>query len=197
MKIKIIGDGVFGTFLQEVLSSQTEIAEQADIIILAVPFAAYFSVAKENKGKHLVNVCSVQEDTNRACLEHSPRVTGLHPLFGPRSPIEGRTAILTHENPESQEVIELFRKVGCQIIRELPDGRKIDGKIHDQMMAQTHLAGVLMAEKLQQIVDRSQWIPDNCLPTSFKRMRELVKQFQDFSPGTLQSILSNKYGDNI
>lgn len=68
MKIQIIGNGSFGTFLNEILTPIYEIVDSADIVILAVPKSAYEEVCREHSGKLLVNVCSVQVETNKIIL---------------------------------------------------------------------------------------------------------------------------------
>lgn len=192
--ITIIGQGLFGAFLrQEFEAVGVHVTTDADIVLLAVPFSAYKEVAEKYQNKHLVNVCSAQENSNNICIQNSKRVTGIHPMFGPRSPKEMRTAVVTQTCEDSPAVIELFEKIGAQTVTHLEDGRKIDGALHDQMMALTHGATIKIADKLKPIVDRADWIPENCLPTSFKRVREVVNQLGDMSEGTLDSIRSNPY----
>lgn len=190
----IIGKGLFGTFLrQEFEAVGVQVTTDADIVLLAVPLSAYEEVAEKYKDKHLVNICSVQELSNNICIQKTSRFTGIHPMFGPRSPKENRTAVVTQTCDESFAVIELFKKIGAQIITELEDGRKINGALHDQMMALTHGATINISEQLKPIVDAADWIPENCLPTSFKRVREVVNQLGDMSEGTLDSIRANPY----
>lgn len=196
MKIHIVGDGVFGKFLRELLADQVEFDPAADTVLLAVPESAYAAVAAEYAGRHLVNVCSVQRDTNMICRRHSDRVTGLHPMFGPRSPEDGRTAVLTIQCDETKNMINIFEQKKVAILTQLPDGREIDGDVHDRMMAATHLAGLRMSEQLRSVVAAADWVPDACVPTSFKKIRETVEQCGDFSPGTLQSMRANPYADS-
>jgi prephenate dehydrogenase len=190
MRINIVGKGVFGNFLEECFRSHAELSEDANTVILAVPFSAYEAAAAAHAGKHLVNVCSVQEKTNAACLRSSAQVTGLHPMFGPRSPREGRTCIVTQTCVKSAEVIALFEKIGCEIVREAA-GKAIDGRVHDEMMRRTHLPVLAFGELAALIVEQAAGIPDNCLPTSFKRLKALAEQMKDMSPGTVESIRSN------
>ena len=194
MKIEIIGDGVFGSFLKEILSPYVDIQPGSDNVILAVPLEAYEQVASQNAGKHLINVCSVQRDSNVICLRHSEHVTGIHPLFGPRSGKSGRVSVLTHSCSQTELISELFQKMGVEICTALPDGRLIDGELHDRMMAATHFAGMQMAENMKEIVDAAAWVPDKFIPPSFQRIRDFMIQCQDFSPGTASSIMANPYG---
>ena len=189
MDIHIVGDGVFGTFLRKELSPYVAFNESADIVILAVPASAYEEIAAQFSGKHLINVCSVQMDTTVKCCMHSNRVTSIHPMFGPRSPVEGRTAILTWACNESQSIIELFSNI-CKIVKEL-NGESIDPPLHDRIMAVTHLQVVLLSDKITEMVKQVDWIPDELLPTSFKRLKALSEQFLDMPAGTKESILAN------
>ncbi|MEK7855599.1 MAG: hypothetical protein AAB288_05885, partial [Acidobacteriota bacterium] len=64
---------------------------------MAVPISAYDSVAAAHRDKHLVNVCSVQKPSTDFILKHTNSVTGIHPLFGLRTPEDKRTTIVTRE----------------------------------------------------------------------------------------------------
>ena len=196
MKIEIIGSGVFGEFLKQLFTPHATIHRSADDVILAVPLEAYEQVASQNAGKHLVNVCSVQRDSNAICLRHTENVTGIHPLFGPRSMESNKVSILTQTCSRTELITELFQKVGVEICTTLPDGRIIDGELHDRMMAATHFAGMQIAENLRDIVDAAAWVPDKFVPPSFQRIRDFVVQCQDFSPGTASSIKANPFGLN-
>ncbi len=194
MKIEIIGSGTFGKFLKDIFSPHATIQRGADDVILAVPLEAYEEVASQNAGKHLVNVCSVQRDSNAICLRHSENVTGIHPLFGPRSLESNKVSVLTQTCSRTHLIAELFQKVGGEICTTLPDGRIIDGELHDRMMAATHLAGIRVAENMKDIVDAAAWVPDKFIPPSFQRIRDFVVECQDFSPGTASSIKANPFG---
>lgn len=193
MNISIVGMGVFGSFLKKELEDHAKIVDEddADFIILAVPISAFDEVAVRHVGKHLINVCSVQRRSNEICKTFSDKVTGIHPMFGPNSPKEGRTCIVTHASKESERVIELFQKISNEIVDEI-DGVKITDVKHDEMMRKTHLPVLLFGEMAALIVEQAADVPDNCLPTSFKRLKALAVQMRDMSPGTVESIRSNK-----
>lgn len=190
MKITIIGDGVFGRFLQEELSAHAQVVLDAETVIIAVPVSAYDAVAAAHPGKHLVNVCSVQDAPNRDCLKHSDKVTGIHPMFGPQSPMTNRTCIVTQQCADSAAVFELFQKIGAEIVTHKGDV-EITGALHDEMMRKTHLPVLMFGELAALIVEQAADVPDNCLPTSFKRLKALAEQMKDMSPGTVESIRSN------
>ena len=190
MKIKIIGQGVFGSFLAKELGKHAAISDDAEIVIMAVPVTAYDDVAQKHAGRHLVNVCSVQRKATEACLKHSPKVTGIHPMFGPQSPVDGRTCIVTHTCDNSSEVVDLFKKISAEIVTH-HNGQPITGQAHDDMMRKTHLPVLMFGELAALIVEQAKDVPDNCLPTSFKRLKALAEQMKDMSPGTVESIRSN------
>ena len=190
MKITIIGDGVFGRFLHDEFTPHAEIVPDADTVIIAVPVTAFAEVAAAHAGKHLVNVCSVQGKPNSDCKKHSDRVTGIHPMFGPQSPMTNRTCIVTQTCDDSRAVFDLFEKIGAEIVTHKGD-ITIDGALHDEMMRKTHLPVLMFGELAALIVEQASDVPDNCLPTSFKRLKALAEQMKDMSPGTVESIRSN------
>lgn len=202
MKLQIIGDGSFGSFLKEILAPHFEILPEADSVILAVPFSAYEIVASNNKGKHLINVCSVQKPSTDICLKYSDRVTSLHPLFGRRTPAEKRNTIWTHSYTADNdtwlsqvdteaEFHNLFMQVSR--IHLSFNGKIFTPEYHDALMAKTHIAALLGAQQLKVFVDRAKDIPDHLIPNSFRLMREFVKTLDDMPSGTIDSILANPY----
>jgi len=199
MKLHIIGQGSFGTFLKELLPPIFELDESADTVILAVPISAYDSVAAENREKHLINVCSVQKPSNDMVMKHTPNVTGIHPLFGQRTPAERRTSIVTHElsldSPfaaTQNDFLEGFSKIS-KLVRIDHKGEPFTPDSHDKLMAKTHVAAVLAAKQMKVFVERAEDIPDEFLPNSFRLMRDFVRTLDDMPPGTIESIMANPY----
>lgn len=200
MKINIIGNGSFGTFLSELLGPLFEIDPTADSIVMAVPISAFDSVAAENRGKHLINVCSVQRPSTDIILKHTASVTGLHPLFGRRTPPEKRNAILTYRLSDTKsefaeledEFLERFGMVSTIVSRDHND-TIFTPDLHDQLMAKTHVAAVLAAKQMKVFVERAEDIPDEFIPNSFRLMRDFVKTLDDMPPGTIESIMANPY----
>lgn len=203
MKIHIIGDGSFGTFLKELLAPIFEIDADADSVILAVPISAYDSVASDNREKHLINVCSVQKPSTDIILKYSPHVTSIHPLFGARTPAESRNAIITQIFSSGSDDSSLFAGnereflEGFSTISKIamtdPDGAAFTPDSHDRLMAKTHVAAVLAAKQMKVFVDRANDIPDEYLPNSFRLMREFVRTLDDMPAGTIESIMANPY----
>ncbi len=202
MQIKIIGDGSFGTFLNELLSPIFQIADDADAVILAVPISAYDSLAAEYGDKHLINVCSVQKPSTDLLLKHTPNVTAIHPLFGKRTPDDRRNTIITRELSlidkdsrfaESEcEFLEGFSMISA-VTRTDHNGETFTPDSHDRLMAKTHVAAVLAAKQMKVFVERADGIPDDLLPNSFRLMRDFVKTLDDMPQGTIESIMANPY----
>jgi prephenate dehydrogenase len=199
MKIKVIGDGAFGTFLKGLLpTAGFELSDSAAYsVILAVPLSAYQEVAQANLNKHLINVCSVQEPSTDICLKYSDRVTSIHPLFGKNTPADKRFSIScwiheTPEFPEHDEFLRLFSMIS-NITERDPDGRLITPERHDMLMAQTHARAVSAAMDWKQVVDDAKDVPDNLLPNSFRLLKQFVKTVEDMPKGTVDSIMENPY----
>lgn len=199
MKIQIIGEGSFGTFLNELLGPLFEIDKSADSVILAVPISAYDSLASGHRDRHLINVCSVQKPSTDAVLRYTPNVTSIHPLFGQRTPAEKRNSILTYAVPQDgpfadaeREFLDAFSQVSA-IKRTDPNGVDFTPDSHDQLMAKTHVAAVVAARQMKVFVDRASDIPDEYIPNSFRLMRDFVNTLEDMPHGTMESIMANPY----
>jgi prephenate dehydrogenase len=197
MKLNIIGDGSFGSFMKELLAPHFELCEDADSVMLAVPISAYEEVSSKNKGKHLINVCSVQKPSTDICLKHSDRVTSIHPLFGRRTPSDKRHSILTlrvippedtwYDETCSSDFTSKFSMVSSIAINYYTPEE------HDQLMAKTHVAAVLAAQQMKIYIDRAKDIPDEFIPNSFRLLRDFVKTLDDMPKGTIESIMANPY----
>lgn len=199
MKLAIIGKGSFGTFLETILAPHFEIDDDAESVILAVPISAYETVAAESKDKHLINVCSVQQPSTEHLLRYTDAVTCLHPLFGSRTPVEGRNTIVTRRMEETSEFagnenefLDGFAKVSAMMYED-HKGEPFTPDSHDRLMARTHVAAVLAAKQMKVFVDRAEDIPDELIPNSFRLMRDFVRTLDDMPQGTIESIMANPY----
>ncbi len=199
MKLQIIGDGAFGTFLTELLDPVFELDVNADSVVLAVPISAYDSLASGHRDRHLINVCSVQKPSTEMAMRYTPNVTSIHPLFGKRTPSDKRSSILTNTVPGNSEFaaaeaefLEKFSSVST-IKRTDPAGKPFTPDSHDQLMAKTHVAAVVAARQMKVFVDRASDIPDEYIPNSFRLMREFVNTLEDMPHGTIESIMANPY----
>ena len=194
MKLNIIGDGSFGRFLKDLLKDHFDLSADAETHVLAVPISAYDEVASQYRDHHLVNVCSVQEPSMQAIFQFTSNVTGLHPLFGARTPADRRHAIVTHTIASDAErgLLERFARV-CTLHYNDPEGEPFTPASHDKLMARTHAAAVLAAAQLKHFVDGARDVPDEFIPNSFRLMRDFVKTLEDTPAGTVESIMSNPY----
>ena len=203
MKLKIVGDGSFGSFMKELLAPHFELCEDADSVMLCVPISAYDAVASKHKDKHLINVCSVQKPSTDICLKHSARVSSLHPLFGRRTPAEKRNTIWTyqftstdHDTWFSRDDVEVeFHNLFMNVSRMhmSMNGKIFTPESHDVLMAKTHASAVMGAQQLKVFVDRVKDVPDELIPNSFRLMRDFVKTLEDMPQGTTDSIMANPY----
>lgn len=208
MKLTIIGDGSFGTFLKELLKDKFELQPfegglTAESVILAVPISAYASLAAQLWDKHLINVCSVQKPSTEILLGYTDRVTSIHPLFGARTPKDKRNSILTHtymscddtwlsEDILESDFLNLWMDVSA-VVSVDHTGKKFTPDSHDALMAKTHVSALMAAKQLKVFTDRVEDVPDIMIPQSFRIMREFVKTLEDMPPGTVESIMANPY----
>jgi prephenate dehydrogenase len=208
MRLTIIGDGAFGTFLKDLLKDHFEFQPfegglTAESVILAVPISAYKSLAAQLWDKHLINVCSVQKPSTDILLQYTNRVTSIHPLFGKRTPSNKRNSILTHsyiscndtwlsEDTLESDFLKIWSIVSTIQINDAI-GEKFTPDSHDALMAKTHVAALMAAKQLKVFTDRVVNVPDELIPQSFRLMREFVKTLDDMPPGTIESIMANPY----
>jgi prephenate dehydrogenase len=199
MKLAIIGRGSFGSFLETILSPHFDIADDAESVILAVSISAYDTDAAENRDKHLINVCSVQQPSTEHLLRYTDAVTCLHPLFGSRTPADGRNTIVTRRMDEASKFARQEKQFldGFSMISSLMytdhKGEPFTPDSHDRLMARTHVAAVLAAKQMKVFVDRAVDIPDELIPNSFRLMRDFVRTLDDMPQGTIESIMANPY----
>jgi prephenate dehydrogenase len=201
MKLQIIGNGAFGSFMQELLAPHFELTDDAYSIVLAIPFSAYEKVASDNKNKHFINVCSVQKPSTDICLKYSDFVTSIHPLFGRRTPNDKRNSILTYTTGDNDTwdsgrdiqftFLERFRRISnvYDKIKEV----KFTPESHDILMRKTHCNAAIAAKQLKVYIEQAKDIPDEFIPHSFRLMREFVQTLDDMPQGTMESILANEY----
>ncbi len=121
-----------------------ELAKKCDVIFLAIPFAAYESLAENLRpllqpDTLLVDVASVkvkpQELLPKLFPEHK-NFLFTHPLFGPQSAtnrdLTGLKFIVTQpDGQHSADVIKVFSDLGAEIVEMSADE-------HDRQMSYTH-----------------------------------------------------------
>ena len=132
-------------------------------------------------------------------MRYTDSITGIHPLFGARTPVEGRNAIVTRRMGEDarfgeneRAFLEGFAKVSSLMYKD-PKGEDFTPDSHDRLMARTHVAAVLAAKQMKVFVDRAEDIPDELIPNSFRLMRDFVRTLDDMPQGTIESIMANPY----
>lgn len=199
MKIQIIGNGAFGSFLSELLAPHCEIVANAETVILAVPIGAYASWGAQLHDRHLVNVCSVQKPSTDALLKSCDRVTSLHPLFGRRTPPQFRNSIVTYVGqdndtwftfPEQEQVLSVFASVSSLYYVDHM-GKNFTPESHDKLMEKTHMTSLMAAKQMKVFTDRVENVPDHLIPHSFRLMRNFVQTLEDMPKGTVESIMAN------
>lgn len=204
MKIRILGEnGNFGSFLKELLSSHFDITDSAESIILAIPLLAYEEAAKQNKNKHLINICSVQKPSTDILLKYSQLVTSIHPLFGRRTPADKRNSIFTYScnssfgdnwftPPQEADFILDFSKVSNLYHKDW-NGVNFTPESHDRLMEKTHVRAIMAARQLKILTESTNNIGDEFIPHSFRKVRELVKSLDDTPQNTIDAIMANPY----
>jgi len=203
MKIQIVGDGSFGSFLKRELPNYDfEIGEGNGILLLAVPISAYEEIARENKGKYFINVCSVQKPSTDILLRYSNYVTSIHPLFGARTPADKRYSLLTHTAEsyddmwfgaeDEGEFLKRFSRFS-QIFNKDWMGKLWTPESHDHHMKKTHADTAKVARIAKVMMEGTEDIPDEYIPNSFRLLRGFVKTLDDMPAGTMESIMANPY----
>jgi prephenate dehydrogenase len=188
MNIHIEGQGVFGKFLAELLPQYGfTIDIEAPAVILAIPFSGYQEAAPRFQNRYLINVCSVQLPSNDIICRSTTHFTGLHPLFGPRTPEDKRSSILTHTCKCSleEEFLPLWEKISKII--------KMGPSLHDYSMLHTHVVALKVAEFAKPLIKDAEGIADDLIPHSFRLLRQFVQTLEDMPEGTVNSIKANPY----
>ena len=203
MKLQIIGEnGNFGSFLKELLTPHFDICDNTESVILAVPLSAYDELGAKFKDKYIINICSVQKPSMDILLKYTDKVTGIHPLFGRRTPEFYRNSILTYSCTKNNDTwfnFELeneFLNKFCNVsdvLKQDAEAKDFTPESHDILMAKTHLQAITAAQQCKILTDRAKDIPDVFLPHSFRKLKEFVQSINDCPQGTLESILANPY----
>lgn len=154
LEVLIVGNGAFGTFLKEVLAKHCVFSNFAKCVILAVPEANYEEVAQRHAGKHLVNVCSVQQRTTDIVRNWGSSYTSIHPLYGKRTLQEERNAILTDETNSlmSRKVVALFKKIS-PVHKHDERGKRFNPESHDRLMRRVHAEPLMAIKTIAHVAD--------------------------------------------
>lgn len=204
MKIQIEGNGSFGSFLKRELPNYGfDVEDFADDVILAVPLSAYEEVGYKNRGKHLINVCSVQKPSTDILTKYSEFVTSIHPLFGARTAVDKRFSILTQYPIAGEDTWFDDTNIGLCFLNQFQTfskihtvdwkGQRFTPESHDYLMRKTHVTAAEVAQIAKILMGHTDDIPDEYIPNSFRLLRGFVKTLDDMPIGTLESIRANPY----
>lgn len=220
MKVGIIGFGSFGAFAARVLADYVQVVAwsdgtvespyatsvlfeevaAADVIILAVPLAAYESVLTKlkpllNPQAVVVDICSVKvqsRDTLLRVLAGHEHLLVTHPLFGPESAATstaGHTLIVCEATSERAEECVAFceQRLQLQVTR-------IDAEQHDRVMAYVHVLTFFVARGLGRMN-----MPEIPFKTpSFNELMDLVRLDQKHSDELFATVQQgNPYGEAV
>lgn len=135
--------------------SNSELIEQADIVIFSVPLHLTGKIMKSHvgdlrKGQIVLDVSSLKLKQVAVMNEGKAEVIGMHPLFGPtKKNFEGLTMVLCPGNCRKvtiKGVSDVFKMVGMKVVEMTPDE-------HDKLMAVVqvvpHLKTILAGEMIR------------------------------------------------
>jgi len=139
------------------LLTNTELAEQCDLVIVSVPIHDTIRVIEEilpvlSQDQLLCDFTSLKTEPVAAMLRSKARVIGLHPLFGPTvQSLHHQTIIACPARAEEnvlQSLLSIFRDEGAQCSLATPEQ-------HDRMMAVvqglTHFVTLCMADSVRRL----------------------------------------------
>ena len=139
------------------LLTNTDLAEQCDLVIVSVPIHDTIRVIDEispvlTKDQILCDFTSLKTEPVTAMLKSKARVIGLHPLFGPTvQSLRHQTIIVCPARAQEKIVdslVSLFVHEGAQCTITTPEH-------HDRMMAVvqglTHFVTLCMAESIRRL----------------------------------------------
>jgi prephenate dehydrogenase len=139
------------------LLTNTELAEQCDLVIVSVPIHDTVRVINEispvlTRDQLLCDFTSLKTEPVAAMMRSKASVIGLHPLFGPTvQTLHHQTIIVCPARAEEnvlQSLLSLFRDEGAQCTLATPEQ-------HDRMMAVvqglTHFVTLCMADSVRRL----------------------------------------------
>jgi prephenate dehydrogenase len=139
------------------LLTNTELAEQCDLVIVSVPIHDTVRIINEispvlTRDQLLCDFTSLKTEPVAAMMRSKASVIGLHPLFGPTvQALRHQTIIVCPARAEEnvlRSLLSLFRDEGAQCTLATPEQ-------HDRMMAVvqglTHFVTLCMAESVRSL----------------------------------------------
>jgi len=159
----------------------SEVAAQADVVILSVPIPKVVAVAQEiaphlRPEAALMDITSVKQRPLDAMLKAFPgEVVGTHPLFGPKEKsIEGRTVVLCPGRGERwlNWLRTLLEKAGARV-------KVTSATEHDRLMAVvqglSHFVLIALEKSVRQLGVSPQDLEDYSTPT-FATLHRLAQR---------------------
>lgn len=130
----------------------TEIVEDADIVIVAVPISVTIETIHEIGDKVPDNaifcdITSVKKNPVEAMSRYSDEVLGMHPMYAPSNSISGQKVVLTLEKGQKwTELEEFWKEHGAEI-------HVTDPESHDKAMSLVqglmHFSELVVAETIR------------------------------------------------
>ncbi|MDO5848462.1 MAG: prephenate dehydrogenase [Methanobrevibacter sp.] len=153
------GEKVANMYDVDYYESNTELAENSDIVIVSVPINFTPSVIREvapymQEGSLLVDVTSVKEEPSKVMAESLPDTVDYiptHPIFGPRTVnLDNQVIVLTpiEKGPWYEKVYNFLKSKNMEIIETTPEK-------HDEMMGivqvLTHFSFICSASAMEKL----------------------------------------------
>jgi len=130
----------------------TEIVEDADIVIVAVPISITIETIHEIGDKVpedaiFCDITSVKKNPVEAMSRYSDEVLGIHPMYAPSNSISGQKVVLTPEKGQKwTELEEFWKQHGAEI-------HVTDPESHDKAMSLVqglmHFSELVVAETIR------------------------------------------------
>lgn len=212
LSIGIVGFGSFGSFIASLLPEDIELSwfdiaggnplhvvAQSDVVVLAVPFAAYERVLPQLAAvlapeTLLVDACSVKAEPSRLIDKYFPNHGELlltHPLFGPQSAdngLRGLQLIVTRKRgKKADRALALCEGQGLEI-------EEMTAEEHDKVMATVHALTFFIGRGLADMhLEKGAFVPP-----SFSSLLRLVELDAAHSEELFQTIeTANPYAAGI
>lgn len=168
----------------------TEIVEDADVVIIAVPISVTVEVIEE-VGPHvsedslLCDITSVKKKPVDAMKKYSNEVLGMHPMYAPSNSIKGQKIVLTPEKGSLwTEMEEFWKERGAEI-------HVTDPESHDRAMSLVqglmHFSELVVAETIRKTDLTGEDMAEYSSPV-YQMITDLTARMLNQKPGLYGSI---------
>lgn len=168
----------------------TEIVEDADVVIIAVPISVTEDVI-HNVGPHVpedalfTDITSVKQMPVEAMSEYSDEVLGMHPMYAPSNSIKGQKIVMCPEKGKKwTEMEEFWKQHGAQLHFTEPE-------THDEAMSLVqglmHFSELVVAD----VIRKSELSGDDMEEFSspvYQLITDLTARMLNQKPGLYGSI---------